>query len=168
MSILLDATLHNAINPALNLLPAKMDSDAARVMLLAIGLQESRLAYRYQKVAGDPYAKGPARGLFQFERGGGVVGVMTHHATKELARQVCQDRGVPFDSPLIHARLEFDDVLAAAFARLLLWADSKPLPPVDADHETAWACYVRNWRPGRPHRQTFDEFHAMARAQVMA
>jgi hypothetical protein len=168
MSILLDATLHNAINPALKLLPAKMDSEAARVMLLAIGLQESRLSYRFQKVPNDPYAKGPARGLWQFERGGGVVGVMAHRATKELAQDICRARSQSFDSVLIHARLEFDDVLAAAFARLLLWADAKPLPPVDADHETAWQQYIRQWRPGKAHRGTWDEFHAMARAQVMA
>lgn len=165
--IVLDAILRTAINPALGMLPVKMDSDAARVMLLAIGLQESRLKYRYQKTS-DPYMKGPARGLFQFERGGGVIGVMTHRATKDLAEAVCKAQGVPFDSSLIHARLEFDDILAAAFARLLLWADPKPLPDVDADHETAWQCYLRNWRPGKPRRETWDEFHAQARAQVMA
>lgn len=165
--ILLDAILHTAINPALGMLPAKMDSDAARVMLLAIGLQESRLKYRYQKT-NDPYSKGPARGLWQFERGGGVVGVMSHLSTKDLAEAVCKARKVPFDSSLIHAKLEFDDILAAAFARLLLWSDSKPLPALDADHETAWRYYIRNWRPGKPHRDTWDEFHAEARAQVLS
>jgi hypothetical protein len=166
--IVLDAIIHKAINPAFEMLPAKMDTDAARVMLLAIGLQESRFEYRFQKVHGDPYAKGPARGFWQFERGGGVFGVMTHRHTKDLALAVCKARGVPFDSPLIHARLEFDDVLAAAFARLLLWADSKPLPGVDADHETAWECYLRSWRPGKPHRHTWDAFHEQARSQVIA
>lgn len=165
--ILLDAILRTAVNPALGMLPPKMDSDAARVMLLAIGLQESRLRYRFQKT-NDPYTKGPARGLLQFERGGGVVGVMTHRHTKDLAEAVCKARGVPFDSSLIHARLEFDDILAMAFGRLLLWADAKPLPDVDADPETAWQCYLRNWRPGKPHRQTWDEFHAQARAQVLS
>lgn len=165
--IVLDAILRTAINPALGMLPVKMDTDAARVELLAIGLQESRLKFRAQKTS-DPYRKGPARGLWQFERGGGVIGVMTHRATKDLAEAVCKARGVPFDSSLIHARLEFDDILAAAFARLLLWADPKPLPGVDASVDSAWECYLRNWRPGRPHRETWDEFHAQARAQVMA
>jgi hypothetical protein len=167
VSIVLDSILRTAINPALGMLPVKMDSEAARVMLLAIGLQESRLSFRFQKTA-DPYTKGPARGLWQFERGGGVWGVLGHRATKELAQEVCRARSVSPDSVLIHARLEFDDILAAAFARLLLWADAKPLPVVDADHETAWQCYVRNWRPGKPHRETWDEFHAQARAQVLA
>ena len=165
--ILLDSILRTAINPALGMLPVKMDKDAARVMLLAIGLQESRLKYRAQKVTGDPYAKGPARGLWQFERGGGVTGVMAHPASKEHAMAVCKVQGVPFDSSLIHARLEFDDILAAAFARLLLWTDAKPLPDVDADHEAAWQQYIRCWRPGKPHRHTWDEFHTQARAQVL-
>jgi hypothetical protein len=167
VSIVLDAILHSAINPALKMLPPKMDSDAARVMLLAIGLQESRLTHRYQKTT-NPYVKGPARGLWQFERGGGVVGVTTHRASQERAREVCKLRAVPFDSILIHTRLEFDDILAAAFARLLLWTDAKPLPGVDASHDDTWNCYERNWRPGKPHRETWDEFHTQARAQVMS
>lgn len=165
--ILLDAILKSAINPAFSLLPVKMDSDAARVMLLSIGLQESRLKFRFQKTS-DPYVKGPARGLWQFERGGGVAGVMNHFATKQLAEAVCKTRGVHFDSSLIHARLEYDDILAAAFARLLLWADAKPLPKVDASHDETWDCYIRSWRPGKPHRGTWDEFHSQARQQVMS
>jgi hypothetical protein len=165
--ILLDSIDHTAINPALAMLPAKMDSDKARVMLLAIGLQESRFMYRAQKTS-QPYVKGPARGFWQFERGGGVVGVMTHKASSDLAQDICKARGVPFDSSLIHARLEFDDILAAAFARLLLWTDRKPLPDLDASHDAAWDCYVRNWRPGKPHRHTWDNFHESARAQVLS
>lgn len=167
MSIMLDTILHTAIDPAFKLLPTKMDSDAARVMLLAIGLQESRFEYRFQKTS-DPYTKGPARGFWQNERGGGVHGVMTCPATREYAMAVCKVQGVPFDDTLVHARLEFDDVLAAAIARLILWADPKALPTVDADHETAWQCYVRNWRPGKPRRETWDDFHAKARAQVLS
>jgi hypothetical protein len=163
---LLAEVLKDAIEPAFLLLPEKMRTDAARVEMLAIGLQESRLKYRFQKTL-NPYVKGPARGLWQFERGGGVIGVMTHRHTKDLAEAICKARGVPFDSSLIHARLEFDDVLAAAFARLLLWADPKPLPGIDASHEEAWDCYVRSWRPGKPHRHTWDAFHDEAR-QVIA
>lgn len=167
MSITLDGILHTAINPALQILPKRMHSDAACVMMLAAGLQESRLQFRFQKVAGDPYAKGPARGLWQFERGG-VFCVMTNRATDAYAKVLCKARGVPFDQVLIHARLEFDDVLAAGFARLLLFADPRPLPTAHADPEAAWQCYLRNWRPGRPHRETWDEFHAQARAQVLS
>lgn len=164
--IMLDAIVHTAINPALQLLPQKMDSDGARVMLLAAGQQESRFEWRYQKVHGNPYGKGPARGFWQNERGG-VFCVMTNKATRTHAEAVCKALKVPFDQVLIHARLEFDDVLAAAFARLLLWADPKPLPGVDADHETAWQCYLRCWNPGKPRRETWDDYHAQARAQIL-
>lgn len=166
MSILLDAILRTAINPALGMLPVKMDSDAARVQMLAITLQEARGIHRFQRTT-DPYHKGPARGLWQNERGG-VFCVMTNLATKDHAEAVCKALKVPFDSSLIHAALEFNDVLAAAFARLFLWADPKPLPGVDADHEAAWQCYLRTWRPGKPHRETWDEYHAAARSQVLA
>lgn len=166
--ILLDTINKTAIDPALALLPPKMDTPQARVMLLAIGLQESRFMFRFQKIAGKPYQKGPARGFWQFERGGGVHGVMSHAATQDMAERLCIERAVPFDSVLIHAALETDDILAAAFARLLLWADRKALPALDASHDEAWDCYIRNWRPGKPHRATWDQFHAQARGQVMA
>ncbi len=48
--------LRDAIDPALAELPPPMTSDAARVMLVAIGLQESRLTDRVQRNGG------PARG----------------------------------------------------------------------------------------------------------
>lgn len=166
MSILLDAILHSAINPALTLLPVKMDSDAARVQMLACGLQESRLSARFQKVAGDPYAKGPARGLWQNERGG-VQCVLSNQATREHAQILCAARKFPAEAGQVHAALEYDDILAAGFARLILWADPRPLPGVDADHESAWQCYLRNWRPGKPHRETWDDYHAQARAQIL-
>lgn len=166
--IVLQHILRSAIHPALALLPPKMTSDAALVMLLAIGLQESRFQYRAQKIAGKPYLKGPARGFWQFERGGGVVGVMTHHASNEHAHLICGTRGVPFDSVIVHARLEDDDILAAAFARLLLYTDRDPLPGLDASHDDTWDYYIRNWRPGKPHRHTWDEFHSQALGQVTA
>lgn len=164
--ILLDSIVHTAIEPALARLPGKMDSEAARIMLLATGLQESRFMYRFQKLAHKPYLKGPAKGFWQFERGGGVVGVMTHPATNEHAHKLAGLSGVPFEPLALHEALELDDVLAAGFARLLLWADAKALPAVGASHDEAWDCYTRNWRPGKPHRGTWDEFHKAARAQV--
>ncbi|MGL5703631.1 MAG: hypothetical protein ACRCW5_11040, partial [Cetobacterium sp.] len=52
--------IETIINPALELLPSKMNSDKAKVMLLAIGLQESRLIHRRQ-------IRGPAKSFLQFE-----------------------------------------------------------------------------------------------------
>ena len=143
-----------AVRPALALLPSAMDTPPAHCMLLAIGLQESRFVHRRQ-------IGGPARGFWQFEQGGGVRGVLAHPASAALARQVCQTRGVPPTAPSVYSRLELDDVLAAAFARLLLWTDPARLPRT-GDADAAWALYLRTWRPGKPHRQTWDALHAQA------
>lgn len=166
--------LADAIEPALALLPAGMDTPQARVMLLAIGLQESALVHRHQVLTGG--RKGPARGLFQFERGGGVVGVLTHRATRKLAQEVCDHRGVPAASYEAWQALEYDDTLAAAFARLLLWTDPGALPAV-ADTEGAWHLYLRTWRPGaydrgtpaerRALREKFGRNHQQAREAVL-
>ena len=125
---------------ALLLLPAKMTSPAAEVLLLAIGLQESRLTHRRQ-------IGGPARGLWQFERGGGVAGVLRHPVSRDHAVRVCDARGVAPVPEQVYQRLEHDDVLAAAFARLLLFTDPARLPGL-GDEEGAWQLYLRTWRPG--------------------
>jgi hypothetical protein len=164
--ILLDTILHEAINPALAMLPTKMDTTEARVILLAIGLQESRFMYRYQKLMGRPYEKGPARSFWQMERGGGVLGVLTHHHTKFIAKEVCADRNVAADSSTAWNAIETDDVLAACFARLLLFTDPMRLPAV-GNVAGAWEMYLSCWRPGKPHPETWGEFHAQARSQVL-
>lgn len=150
----------SAIAPALALLPAKMSGSRAEQMLLSIGLQESRFEYRRQM------GNGPARGFWQFEKGGGVRGVLEFTTTKSLARAVCQARGVAPTADAVHAALEHDDVLAAAFARLLLWTDPKPLPAV-GEVQQAWDLYIRTWRPGKPHRQTWDGLYARAMDEVV-
>ena len=156
--------LADAIEPALALLPAGMDTPQARVMLLAIGLQESGLEHRYQVLNGG--RKGPARGLWQFERGGGVVGVLTHKASRKLAQEVCAHRGVPAASYEAWQALEHDDVFAAAFARLLLWTDPLPLPHVN-DQTGAWGLYERVWKPGKPHPDRWPANHRQAREAVL-
>lgn len=166
MRQLLDNTTRSALGPALRLLPASMDTPEARVMLLAIGLQESRLKSRWQIVdKRRPEVRGPARGLWQFERGGGVIGVLTHPATRELAHQVCDARGITSSARPVWTWLAEDDVLAAAFARLLLWTDPKPLPALGRGGE-AWALYLRTWRPGKPHASTWNGLYAQALAAV--
>ncbi|MGV2862159.1 hypothetical protein [Achromobacter spanius] len=149
-----------AIKPALARLPSKMDTAAARVMLLAIGLQESRFQHRRQ-------IDGPARGFWQFEQGGGVRGVLTHAASAALARQVCEARDVSPAATAVYGRLENDDVLAAVFARLLLWTDAARLPAV-GDMEDAWALYLRTWRPGKPHPTTWPALYARAVAEIQS
>ncbi|QMV65198.1 hypothetical protein VUJ49_09135 [Pseudomonas berkeleyensis] len=147
-----------AITPALALLPPAMGSKAAVVSLLANGLQESRFTHRRQ-------IGGPARGFWQFEKGGGVRGVLRHTATAGHARVLCEARGVPATEDAVYAALEHDDVLAAGFARLLLWSDPRPLPAL-GEVAAAWDLYIRTWRPGKPHRRTWAALYAQALEEV--
>lgn len=159
----LPAVVFKAIDPALGLLPPDMDSPRARVMMLAIGLQESRFEHRRQ-------IGGPARGFWQFEQGtqasrGGVWGVYLHEVSRPHMRTLCVSRGVLFDPYAVYVAIEQDDVLAAGMARLLLWTDPRPLPNVD-DTDSSWALYLRTWRPGKPHPSTWPAFHRRASEQV--
>lgn len=161
----LQTIVEQAIAPALKLLPPKMDSAEARVMLLACGLQESRFLYRRQ------LGNGPANGFWQFEQGtrasrGGVWGVSLHAASADLLKGLCAQRNVRFDQRAIWAQLEHDDVLAAGVARLLLWTHAKPLPAVD-DAGGSWGYYLSLWRPGKPHPETWDAQHERARETVL-
>lgn len=131
------------LEPALDLLPAKMRSVEARIMLLAIALQESGLAHRQQ-------IGGPARGLLQFEQGGGVKGVLTHPASQDYAADVCLARRVVAAPIQVYQALDQDDVLAVALGRLLLWTDPRALPAA-GDAAGAFDLYLRVWRPGAYH-----------------
>lgn len=147
------------IEPASKLLPS-MDSPKARIMLLAIGYQESRFEHRRQ-------IGGPARGFFQFEQGGGVRGVLTHKASAYDAAKICHARGVGSSTKEVYERLEHDDILACCFARLLLWTDHRPLPMI-GDVEGSWDYYERNWRPGKPHPDTWGDMYQRAHNLMMA
>jgi hypothetical protein len=136
-----DAVMFGAIDPALAALPARMASEEAKVMLLAIGRQESNFAAREQ-------VRGPARGFWQFERGG-VLRVMHHTSSSGAAYNYCVKAGVQWGSTSILRALAQDDELAAVFARLLLWTDPRPLPEI-GDKLGAWDLYERCWKPGKP------------------
>ena len=148
-----------AVHEALRLLPPAMDSKEARVMLYAIGLQESRFTHRAQVLAGG--GKGPARSFWQFERAGGVRGVLRHPASKFWMHSVCNARNVPAQETSVWLAMETDDVLAAAAARLLLFTDPARLPAVGEQAES-WTYYLRNWRPGKPHPRTWPECYETA------
>lgn len=160
---LLNRVLTDAIFPALSALPPRFYSPEALHLQLAIGLQESKLKDRWQVLDGS--RKGPARGLWQFEQGGGVKGVLNHESTAALAADACRAACVQPKPAAVWAALETDDVLAAKFARLLLWTDPRPLPGLN-DTDGGWAYYERNWRPGRPHPQTWPAHWVRARRFV--
>jgi hypothetical protein len=145
-----------AITPALSLLPERMDSRDARVFLVAVALQESRIEHRVQ-------IGGPAKGYWQFERSGGVVGVLQHRASAPHIEQVYRTLNYPGDSRRLHTAIEHNDVLAAAFARLLLWTLPQALP---RNEKAGWDQYISAWRPGKPHRSTWAALYAQAQEAV--
>lgn len=151
------AVLEGALRPALDLLPAKMGTPEGIVMVLAMGEQESKYATRQQ------YGGGPAHGFWQNEKGGGVKGVMTHRASTALAAHLCFVRHVPANITDVYMAMLEDDVLAAGMARLLLWTDAAPLPPL-GHVEDAWRAYMRVWRPGKPRPDEWADSYSAALA----
>lgn len=145
-----------AIAAAEHILPGAMASDRARVMQVAIGLQESRFEHRRQLVGSPPRPTGPAVSFWQFERGGGVRGVLNHHSSKAPAAKVCAALGVKPDAQSVWEAMQTNDTLGAAFARLLLYTDPQALPAV-GDVEAAWRLYLRVWRPGAYDRGTAEQ-----------
>ena len=148
--------LGQIIVPALATLPAQMDSPEARLLLLAIALQESGLRAREQN-------GGPAHGLWQFEVNG-VLAVMHNTRTAGLVFKWCTDNGITYGGNGIYNQLAEDDELACVIARAMLWADPRPLPEV-GDAMGAFDYYERNWMPGKP---SYTRWKSSAYPQALA
>jgi len=146
--------LEIAVVPALRLLPSRMDSPPARAIIVGIALQESKLEHRRQ-------IDGPARGFLQFERAGGVVGVLNHPRSSLWIGLACQALQYPSTVDACYPAIEHNDVLACCFARLLLWTLPGRLP-LRTETEEAWRQYLMGWGPGKPHRGSWDAYYAQA------
>lgn len=161
------AFLHGVLNLGLRHLAAvggPSPTNDARRLLLAIALQESgpTLEARYQ---GSPSeSPGPARGWFQFECQGGTAGVLSHAASKAHAEAVCASLIVVPQPAACWRALEGNDVLSVAFARLLVLTDPETLP---IEQDAAWDCYLRLWRPGKPHPDVWPDNWKLAQATVL-
>lgn len=133
---------------AYEVLPAPLHSAKATRLLVAIGWQESRFLHRRQ-------IGGPARGFWQFETAG-VGGVLAHPSSRDLIRAALQ--ALQYTNPPTpygcHQAIEHNDVLAATFARLLVWTSPLPLPETAED---GWRLYLSTWRPGKPHPETWTQ-----------
>lgn len=146
--------LHLAIVPALGELKQHgiPDTFQARRLLLAIALQESRIAHRRQ-VSSDGTESGPAASFWQGEQGGGMVrGVLTHHQVAPAARRVCEDFNVEPTSRALWEAIRYNDVVAAAMARLLVFTLPGKLPEAV---DEGWEQYLNAWRPGKPKPATW-------------
>jgi hypothetical protein len=145
--------LLRCIEPGLTLLPGYMVSDAARVMLLSIAGQESNWEKRAQ-------VNGPAKGYWQFEPAG-VEAVLKQTAT--IAYGLLETSNVPVTDAF--AAIQYNDPLACAFARLLLWFDSSPLPAIGSASE-AFEYYVGCWKPGKPDKTRWGPAYSTACSTV--
>ena len=138
----------------MSLLPPQMNSVEAKAQLIAIGLQESRFLHRKQ-------IGGPARGFWQFEQGGGIKGVLHHHATRDHIREVLAALKYQPTAKCCYEAVAHNDILALAFARLNLWWVPGALP--EEHHcDLGWDYYIEAWRPGKPHRKTWNAFFDQA------
>ena len=138
--------LQHVIRPGLTVLGDVMGrpvaSPEAEAMLLAIAIQESALRHRQQ-------LGGPARGWWQFERAGGLAGVMAHARTRGPCEALCDALNLRFDQAALWDALPHSELLQVGLARLLLYSDAQPLPRL-GDKAAAWQYYLRVWRPGKP------------------
>lgn len=140
--------LESTFAMAFSLLPPTLSSPEAVQLLLAIGWQESRFEHRAQ-------VNGPARGFWQFEKSGGIVGVLRHPKTKQTIYDALVALKYPnADEHTCYVAIEHNDVLAACFARLLLVPHPKALPALDKPLE-GWDYYLKTWRPGKPLPKTW-------------
>lgn len=159
--------LRAIVRPTLSAMGSRYRSPEAEAMLLAIAGQESGLRHRVQvNAAGKPLAH-LARGLWQFERGGGVRGVMRHSATKEACEAAAKTLLYRFDEAELHRAIADNDGLACTLARLLLWTHPRRLPGFEQAEE-AWAQYLAVWRPGKPHAARWPGNWSRAVAAVQA
>lgn len=88
--------------------------------------------------------KGPAMGPYQFEP-----------PTKKLVDRWVRrrDKPLPMDAAYLGCpedELRTDLKCATWYARVLLLADPKPLPPAKGDPFAQYNTYLRVWRPGKP------------------
>ena len=157
--------LKTAIIPALGMLDSTLDTPAARALLIAIALQESGLKARRQILeAGKPWWEskpGAANSFWQFERDGGVRGVLRHPGASAIVLPVLADLLYPRDPYAVHEALIHNDVLACVLARALLYSVPDAMPAQN-EPDKGWAIYIKAWRPGKPHPAEWPENYRIA------
>ena len=151
------ACLSTVIVPTLT--EMNRDSPEARLILLAISIQESALTHLEQ-------VGGPARSFWQ-EEPNGIKAVIQNQVVNRILFDYCQRHGISFDEPDIYAAVatEPGQPLACVVARCLLLADPHPLPAI-GNEEAAWNCYEWNWRPGKPDRSRWTDSYQAAMAAI--
>lgn len=159
--------LSEGIKPALAELQAAFgikDSFAARRFLLAIALQESAIDRRRQ-VTSSGLEDGPAASYWQFEKGGGCAGVLSHSAVAKTMKTMCINYDIDPTVQGLWEGMRFNDVIAATAARLLVYTLPDKLPTSAQD---GWLQYQKAWRPGKPKPEKWPNCWTTADAIVRA
>lgn len=151
--------LTQVLDPGLAFLKATLGDkppggDNVRVWLLATAAQESDLEY-VEQLGG-----GPGRGYWQFETET-VSEILTNSASAAMAAKICAAMHLLPTTQAIYQHLLVDPNLMVAFARLDLWCDPFPLPPL-GDALAGWETYLRVWRPGKPRQDDWAMNYAAA------
>lgn len=155
-------------------LPATLWTPQARRLLAAICMQESGGENVPQRLADG--TEGLAAGFPQMQANG-IEDVLANPASAALAA-ACVERAGILDSAgakfspgprgyplgathpvavLVRANFLNFPTLQLQLARLMLWDNPHPLPPMD-DSDANWAYYLETWRPGKPSRARWDGF----------
>lgn len=158
--------LKTAITPALAELGIAgiPDTTDARRFLLAVALQESALRNRRQVTVGGEEL-GPASSFWQFEKNGGCKGVLLHRGVGPYIRKVCDDFNIEPNADALWAAMQYQDIVAACAARLLIYTLPGSLPTSAAQ---GWEQYLSAWRPGKPHPEKWAACWAAADETVKA
>lgn len=153
-----DEFLQLYITPALTWMGWKYNSRNARRMLLAVALQESDLTERFQIGKNGPLPH-LARGFWQFEKCGGVRGVLRHPSTHWLKGYLTALGYTDHSEDNIHHAIAFDATLACVMARSLLWTHPGDIPSARAP---AYRFYDDCWRPGKKRPDAWERNWAIA------
>lgn len=136
---------------------------------LSLGIKHQESGLGVVRDQGDPNVIGPATGMWQFEKNGGVWEILNSRKTGTIAAELCARVGVrPEPDPVwrLFATAAGDE-LACAFARMLIWVDPAAPPPVALSSEqVAYDYYLRRWRPGAKRRDAWRQSWRDAVEQV--
>ena len=168
-----DLFFDRIVNPTLFMMAASPTiaiprSKQADVLVTAIAGQESEWKHRRQIGISTYYPqKVGARGYWQFEStwGGPVALNDVMQSTKWQIGMICDSLDIPCDEHALYEACAWNDTLACAMARLLLWIHPAPLPAV-GDKEGSYLYYLRQWRPGSPHPELWPSRYDKALAAI--
>jgi hypothetical protein len=153
-----------AIRPALDELAGLgiPSSPQAARFLLAIALQESGLKHRRQVVSGG-LENGPAVSFLQGEITGGLIDMLNRPATSKYMKAICEAYNVTPTPAGLWEAIRYQDIVAFAAGRLLLYTLPMKLPETDLE---GWDQYKKAWAPGKPKPDTWPANWALASATV--